>query len=185
MLTIRTSKRTIIRSRPQLFFFGFIIQKAGSSAIRKLTGRFRIRRDLPAIGNSQMEFQCPNVHIRQGVEEFAEALQAAVLAELGRQPYSAHDFLLKYQHRVLMGKDIYDVNEYKWYFRAWKPATNTSSTTASAALSGESIASFPDEVLKKIYLQKYAETLRHRRKGLPGLGFRLHLPGCITRLLRN
>ncbi|HEY6944544.1 MAG TPA: amidohydrolase family protein, partial [Candidatus Acidoferrum sp.] len=43
---------------------------------------------------------------------------AAVLAELGRQPYSAHDFLVKYQDRVLMGKDIYDVNEYKWYFRA-------------------------------------------------------------------
>ena len=43
---------------------------------------------------------------------------AAVLAELGRQPYSAHDFLTKYQDRVLMGKDIYEVNEYKWYFRA-------------------------------------------------------------------
>jgi predicted TIM-barrel fold metal-dependent hydrolase len=43
---------------------------------------------------------------------------AAVLAELGRQPYSAHDFLVKYQDRVLMGKDIYDVDEYKWYFRA-------------------------------------------------------------------
>src|SRR6267142_1846270 len=33
---------------------------------------------------------------------------AAVLAELGRQPYSAHDFLVKYQDRVLMGKDIYE-----------------------------------------------------------------------------
>ena len=43
---------------------------------------------------------------------------AAVLAELGRQPYSAHDFLEKYQDRVLMGKDIYEVSEYKWYFRA-------------------------------------------------------------------
>ncbi len=42
---------------------------------------------------------------------------AAVLAELGRQPYSAHDFLTKYQDHVLMGKDIYEVNEYKWYFR--------------------------------------------------------------------
>jgi predicted TIM-barrel fold metal-dependent hydrolase len=51
---------------------------------------------------------CPNVYVDI----------AAVLAELGRQPYSAHDFLTKYQDRVLMGKDIYDVNEYKWYFRA-------------------------------------------------------------------
>src|SRR5438045_8397296 len=34
---------------------------------------------------------------------------AAVLAELGRQPYSAHDFLVKYQDPVLLGKAIYDV----------------------------------------------------------------------------
>src|SRR5260370_29595673 len=43
---------------------------------------------------------------------------AAVLALSGRQAHSAHDFLVKYQARVLMGKAIYDVNEYKWYFRA-------------------------------------------------------------------
>src|SRR5260370_23873899 len=43
---------------------------------------------------------------------------AAVLAELGRQPYSAHDFLIKYQDPVLIGKEIYVWNEYKWYFRA-------------------------------------------------------------------
>src|SRR5258708_30717387 len=29
--------------------------------IPKLTGRLRIRRDLPAIGNSQMEFQCRTI----------------------------------------------------------------------------------------------------------------------------
>src|SRR5258708_40339170 len=43
---------------------------------------------------------------------------AAVLAALGRQPYSAHDFLVKEQDRVLLGKDIYEVNEYKSYFSA-------------------------------------------------------------------
>src|SRR5260370_4179577 len=43
---------------------------------------------------------------------------AAVLAELGRQPYSAHDFLVKYQDRVLIGKDIYEGNGYKRYFLA-------------------------------------------------------------------
>src|SRR5260370_9262714 len=31
---------------------------------------------------------------------------AAVLAELGRQPYSAHDFLVKYQDPLLIAKDI-------------------------------------------------------------------------------
>jgi hypothetical protein len=43
---------------------------------------------------------------------------ATVLDELGRQPFRAHEFLVKCQGGVLMGKDIYDVNEYKWYFRA-------------------------------------------------------------------
>ncbi|MEO6726194.1 MAG: amidohydrolase family protein [Blastocatellia bacterium] len=42
---------------------------------------------------------------------------AAVLAELGRQPYSAHDFHMKYQDRIVFGKDIYNVEEYKMYFR--------------------------------------------------------------------
>src|SRR5262249_38706368 len=42
---------------------------------------------------------------------------AAELAEIGPQAYSAHDFLTKYQDRGLVGQDIYEVNEYKWYFR--------------------------------------------------------------------
>src|SRR5260370_7969915 len=46
---------------------------------------------------------------------------AAVLAELGRQPYSAHDFLVKYQNRVLMGKDIYEANQYKSNFLTLHP----------------------------------------------------------------
>src|SRR5215470_15000459 len=32
---------------------------------------------------------------------------AAVLAEFGRQPYFARDFFIKYQDRILFGKDIY------------------------------------------------------------------------------
>ena len=43
MLTIRTSKcNTRIKKPPQLFFFGFIIQNAGLSAIQKL-GRSLVR----------------------------------------------------------------------------------------------------------------------------------------------
>ncbi|MCW5969608.1 MAG: amidohydrolase [Blastocatellales bacterium] len=42
---------------------------------------------------------------------------AAVLAELGRQPYTARDFLIKYGDRVLFGKDIYEPSEYTYYFR--------------------------------------------------------------------
>jgi uncharacterized protein len=79
---------------------------------------------------------------------------AAVLAELGRQPYSAHDFLIKYQDRVLMGKDIYDVNEYKWYFRALETRDEYfeyyRKRHAFWRIYGFQV---PDEVLKKIYYE--------------------------------
>jgi predicted TIM-barrel fold metal-dependent hydrolase len=77
---------------------------------------------------------------------------AAVLAELGRQPYSAHDFLTKYQDRVLMGKDIYEVNEYKWYFRCLETRDEYieyyRKRHAFWRIYGFQVA---DEVLKKIY----------------------------------
>lgn len=41
----------------------------------------------------------------------------AVLAELGRQPRRARQFLIDYQDRVLFGKDAYNVKEYHTYFR--------------------------------------------------------------------
>ncbi len=41
----------------------------------------------------------------------------AVLAELGRQPITAREFLINYQDRVLMGKDSYKKEEYYAYFR--------------------------------------------------------------------
>ena len=79
---------------------------------------------------------------------------AAVLAELGRQPYSAHDFLVKYQDRVLMGKDIYDANEYKWYFRALETRDEYfeyyRKRHAFWRIYGFQV---PDEVLKKIYYE--------------------------------
>ena len=41
----------------------------------------------------------------------------AVLAELGRQPRRARQFLIDYQDRILFGKDTYNVKEYYTYFR--------------------------------------------------------------------
>jgi predicted TIM-barrel fold metal-dependent hydrolase len=83
---------------------------------------------------------------------------AAVLAELGRQPYSAHDFLIKYQDRILMGKDIYDVNEYKWYFRCLETRDEYfeyyRKRHAFWRIYGFEV---PDEVLKKVY---YKNALR-------------------------
>jgi predicted TIM-barrel fold metal-dependent hydrolase len=83
---------------------------------------------------------------------------AAVLAELGRQPYSAHDFLVKYQDRILMGKDIYDVNEYKWYFRCLETRDEYfeyyRKRHAFWRIYGFEV---PDDVLKKVY---YKNALR-------------------------
>ncbi len=41
----------------------------------------------------------------------------AVLAELGRQPFTAREFLIKYKDRVLFGKDSYQPNEFPYYWR--------------------------------------------------------------------
>jgi predicted TIM-barrel fold metal-dependent hydrolase len=42
---------------------------------------------------------------------------AAVIAELGRQPRFAKQFLTKYADRVLFGKDVWAPAEYHTYFR--------------------------------------------------------------------
>lgn len=51
--------------------------------------------------------ELPNVYTEIG----------AVLYELGRQPRAARAFLIKYQDRVLMGKDSWNADEYATYFR--------------------------------------------------------------------
>jgi len=61
--------------------------------------------DLARLGKLLDEM--PNVYTELG----------AVLAELGRQPITARAWLINYQDRVLMGKDIYNKEEYYTYFR--------------------------------------------------------------------
>lgn len=51
--------------------------------------------------------EMPNVYTELG----------AVLAELGRQPRFARSWMIKYQDRVMMGKDTYKKEEYYTYFR--------------------------------------------------------------------
>lgn len=46
----------------------------------------------------------------------------AVIAELGRQPRRAKEFLTKYQDRVMFGKDSYNKEEYYTYFRVLETA---------------------------------------------------------------
>ena len=41
----------------------------------------------------------------------------AVSYDIGRQPRGAHDFFLKYQDRLLFGKDAYAAEEFPCYWR--------------------------------------------------------------------
>lgn len=76
----------------------------------------------------------------------------AVIAELGRQPRTARDFLIKYQDRVLFGKDSWVPGEYSTYFRVLETADEYfpyhKRYHAFWRMYGLEL---PDEVLKKIY----------------------------------
>ena len=45
---------------------------------------------------------------------------AAVLYDFGRQPRAAHEFFVKYQDRILFGKDSYQPDEYPYYWRVFE-----------------------------------------------------------------
>ncbi len=78
----------------------------------------------------------------------------AVIAELGRQPRTAREWLIKYQDRIMMGKDTYKKEEYYTYFRVLE--TNDEyfdyyrKRHAHWKMYGLNL---PDSVLKKIYFQ--------------------------------
>jgi uncharacterized protein len=82
----------------------------------------------------------------------------AVLHELGRQPRAAREFLIRYQDRVLFGKDSWAPEEYPTYFRTLETADEYfpyyRKRHAFWRLYGLDL---PDEVLKKIY---YKNALR-------------------------
>lgn len=82
----------------------------------------------------------------------------AVIAELGRQPRFARAFLIKYQDRVMFGKDSWVPEEYATYFRVLETADDYfpyhKRYHAFWRMYGLDL---PDEVLKKVY---YKNALR-------------------------
>lgn len=76
----------------------------------------------------------------------------AVIAELGRQPRTAHDFFVKYQDRILFGKDSWVPDEYGTYFRVLETRDEYfpyhKKYHAFWRMYGLDL---PDEVLKKVY----------------------------------
>ncbi len=83
---------------------------------------------------------------------------AAVIAELGRQPKNARAFFIKYQDRILFGKDSWKPKEFPTYFRVLESDDEYfpyyKKYHAFWAMYGLNL---PDEVLKKVY---YKNALR-------------------------
>lgn len=92
----------------------------------------------------------------------------AVLYDIGRQPRAAHDFFLKYQDRILFGKDAFEPSEYPYYWRVFETSDEYfdyyRNYHAFWKLYGIDL---PDPVLKKVY---YQNALR-LTPGLPREGF--------------
>ena len=87
----------------------------------------------------------------------------AVLYDIGRQPHAAHDFFIKYQDRLLFGKDSFQPEEYPYYWRVFETTDEYfdyyRDYHAFWKLYGVGL---PDEVLKKLYY-------RNALKLAPGL----------------
>lgn len=79
---------------------------------------------------------------------------SAVIAELGRQPRNAREFFIKYQDRILFGKDSWKPEEFPTYFRVLETDDEYfpyyKKYHAFWAMYGLNLS---DEVLKKVYYQ--------------------------------
>jgi len=100
----------------------------------------------------------PNVHLEVG----------AILYELGRQPRGAREFFLRYQDRILFGKDSFQPEEYPYFWRVFETADEYfdyyRDYHASWKLYGLDL---PDSVLRKLYYENALRLL----PGLPRDGF--------------
>ena len=106
--------------------------------------------DLERLGKLLTE--APNVYTEVG----------AVLYDIGRQPRSAHDFFVRFQDRILFGKDSFQPEEYPYYWRVFETHDEYfdyyRNYHAFWKLYGIDL---PDTVLKKVYYQN-AERITKR-----------------------
>ncbi len=77
------------------------------------------------------------------------------VAELGRQPYSAREFFLKFPDRILFGTDLLpDVAMYRLHYRFFETADEYFDYPSHASRQGRWMVYgmfLPDEVLRKVY----------------------------------
>ncbi len=102
--------------------------------------------DLERLGQHLDEF--PNVYTET----------AAIIAELGRQPRFAKEFFIKYQDRILFGKDTYRPHEFHTYFRVLESDDEYFDYFRKRHAFWKMYGiNLPDEVLRKVY---YKNALR-------------------------
>jgi predicted TIM-barrel fold metal-dependent hydrolase len=93
---------------------------------------------------SELLDEMPNMYVGIG----------AIIAELGRQPRNAKVFFIKYQDRILFGKDSWQPSEFPTYFRVLETDDEYfpyyKKYHAFWAMYGLDL---PDEVLKKVYFK--------------------------------
>jgi predicted TIM-barrel fold metal-dependent hydrolase len=93
---------------------------------------------------AKMFEQMPNLYVETG----------AILYDLGRQPRFAHDFFVKYQDRVMFGKDSFAPDDYPYFWRTFETADEYfdyyRDYHAFWKLNGLAL---PDPVLRKIYFE--------------------------------
>ena len=98
--------------------------------------------DLPRL--SRMMDEMPNMLVEVG----------AVLYDIGRQPRAMRDFFVKYQDRILFGKDSYQPEEYPFYWRVFETRDDYfdyyRDYHAFWKLYGIDL---PDDVLRKVYAE--------------------------------
>jgi len=98
----------------------------------------------------------PNVYTEVG----------AVLYDIGRQPHAAHDFFVKYQDRILFGKDSFQPEEYPYYWRVFETRDEYFDYYrhyhAFWKLYGIDL---PDSVLRKVYYQNALKITRALPRG--------------------
>jgi predicted TIM-barrel fold metal-dependent hydrolase len=93
---------------------------------------------------------------------------AAVLAELGRQPRFARQWFIRYQDRVMFGKDSWRPKEYPTYFRVLETADEYFDYYRKYHAFWKMYGlDLPDEVLKKLYYKNALRVI----PGLDATGF--------------
>ncbi len=104
--------------------------------------------DLERLGQHLDEF--PNVYTET----------AAIIAELGRQPKFAREFFIKYQDRLLFGKDTYRPKEFHTYFRVLESEDEYFDYFRKRHAFWKMYGlNLPDEVLRKVYYKNALKIL--------------------------